>query len=81
LIVGSHILNKKANNKTVGKFMKAEGIGAIFGDTNISTKASGSLGKGFRTVESTTSVTDFLTLTSSNSAGDKMFDKLLVRTK
>lgn len=81
LLVGSHILNTQAKNKTVGSFMKEKGIGAIFGDTNISTKASSSLGSGFQTVESTTSVTDFLTLTSSNSAGDKMFDKLLVRTK
>ncbi len=78
-LVGSHILNKKASNKVVGKFLESKGIGAIFGDTNMSTKASSSRSHGFRTIESTTSLTDFSTLTSSNSAGDKMFDKLLVR--
>lgn len=61
--------------------MEDKGIGAVFGDTNMSTKASSSLRHGFRTVESTQSVTDSWTLTSSNSASDKMFDNLLVRTR
>lgn len=79
-LLGCHILNKMAHNKQVGGFLKDNKIGALFGDTNISTKGS-SLSFGFETVESNTSLTDSLTFDFSNSASDSMFDKLLVRTK
>ena len=78
-ILGSHILNSKANNNVVGKFMAEHKVAAIFGDTNMSTKASSSLSHGFTTVESTQSVTDNCQFSFSNSAATKMFDKLLVR--
>ncbi|WP_438020457.1 hypothetical protein WMF18_15885 [Sorangium sp. So ce315] len=54
-------------------------ISALFGDTNMSTTDS-SLGFAFDTVERHTSVTDSLEFGFSNSASNKMFDKLLVRT-
>ncbi|WP_437785664.1 hypothetical protein [Sorangium sp. So ce1097] len=79
-LLGCHILNSKAKNKTVGDFMKTHKISALFGDTNMSTTGS-SLGHGFNTVESHNSVTDSLEFGFSNSASNKMFDKLLVRTR
>lgn len=78
-ISGCHILNAKATNKDVGKYLMNDKVAALFGDTNISTKAASSLSSGFQTVESTNSLTDGLRFSFSNSAGDKLFDKLLVR--
>ncbi|KFE64845.1 hypothetical protein DB31_1863 [Hyalangium minutum] len=79
-LLGCHILNSMADNSKVGTFMKKSAVSAVFGDTNISTKGS-SLSSGFKTIESNTSTTDSLTFDFSNSASDKMFDKLLVRVK
>lgn len=79
-LLGCHILNSMADNSKVGTFMKTSAVSAVFGDTNISTKGS-SVPSGFKTIESHTSTTDSLTFDFSNSASDKMFDKLLVRVK
>lgn len=81
VMLGCHILNSKAKNKIVGKFMREKGVAALFGDTNMSTKAQGSKKFGFETVENQMSVTESLMFDFSNSAANKMFDKLLVRTR
>lgn len=80
VLAGCHILNKQANNKAVGAYLKKSKLSAVFGDTNISTRVSSSLAFGFETIESNRSLTDTLSFSFSNSASDKMFDKLLVRT-
>ncbi|NNC07678.1 hypothetical protein HJC10_33150 [Corallococcus exiguus] len=80
-LLGCHILNSQANNKSVGAFLKKGKVAALFGDTNMSTKSSGSLEHGFTTIESNSSVTDSLEFDFSNSASNKMFDKLLVRKR
>lgn len=79
-LLGCHILNSMATNQDVSKAMNDYGISALFGDTNISTQADKSLKVGFRTVESNISVTDGFHFKYSNSASDKMYDKLLIRT-
>ncbi|NOK36966.1 hypothetical protein HMI49_27550 [Corallococcus exercitus] len=80
-LLGCHILNSQAKNDKVGAFLKKGKVAALFGDTNMSTKSSSSLSHGFTTVEGSTSVTDSLTFDFSNSASNKMFDKLLVRKR
>jgi hypothetical protein len=77
VLVGSHILNKMAKIGELGTFMSKTGCAAIFGDTNLNSENTTS--KIFDIVISNSSVTDSLTLTSSNSANNVMFDKLLVR--
>jgi hypothetical protein len=81
ILAGCHILNKKANNKAVGECLQESKLSALFGDTNMSTIAKSSMKFGFQTIESNNSLTDSLSFSFSNSASDKMFDKLLVRTK
>ncbi|MCY1074564.1 hypothetical protein [Archangium lansingense] len=80
-LLGCHILNKMAKNKSVGDFLKEDKVSALFGDTNMGTLSSSSLSFGFKTIESHNSVTDSLTFNFSNSASNKMFDKLLVRKR
>ena len=76
-MLGCHILNDKARNEKVGNFFKSnKKVSCIFGDTNLSTKPERSDVYGFKTIEKGRSVTSSSMHIASNSATDKMYDKI-----